>query len=118
MSRVNSRAKGKRGELELAAVCRKLWPSLAGLLRRGQQHSGSPDSPDVVGLPGFHVEVKRVQALNVDAAMEQAERDSGGKSVPIVAHRRNRKRWKVTLYLDDVPEAARRFAAIEQEDAA
>ena len=41
---IKSRTKGKVGELELAA---KL--SEAGFpATRGQQHSGSPDSPDVI----------------------------------------------------------------------
>jgi hypothetical protein len=115
---VNSNLKGKRGERELAAKCRKLWPSLAEELKRGCQNKGGSDSPDVIGLPGFHIEVKRVQALNLDAAMEQAATDSEGKKIPMVAHRRNRKRWKVTLYLDDVPEAVRAFTQIEKGDAA
>ena len=47
--KINSRQKGARGERELAAVF-----TTAGFpARRGQQFSGSPDSPDIVveGLP-------------------------------------------------------------------
>lgn len=93
---MNSRQKGKRGELEWAEYLR------AGGIdaRRGCQFSGSPDSPDVVtGLDDrFHFEVKRVEALNVNEAMAQAEADCGeGGRMPVVAHRRNRTPWLVTM---------------------
>lgn len=62
---MNSRAKGQRGERELADFI-----TAAGFpARRGQQFAGGPDSPDVVcpGLP-FHIEAKRTERLNPDAA--------------------------------------------------
>ena len=96
---MNSRSKGKLGELEAAHY-------LSGLfrlpVRRGQQFRGGADSPDVVGLLGLHVEVKRVERLNVDAALEQSARESGTNEVPLVLHRSNRKRWKMTFYGDDL----------------
>src|SRR6185436_2302592 len=66
--------------------------------RRGQQFSGSADSPDVVceQLRWIHFEVKAVEKLNIQEAMDQAGRDCGGK-VPIVAHRRNFRHWLVTM---------------------
>lgn len=66
--------------------------------RRGQQFSGSPDSPDVVcaALPWARFEVKAVERLNIEDAIEQARRDCGGK-VPLVAHKRNHRRWLVTM---------------------
>ena len=69
--------------------------------RRGQQFSGSPDSPDVVceSLP-FNFEVKRVEALRLYAAMEQARADSGS-DVPVVAHKKNGKQWVVIMDADD-----------------
>ena len=100
---MNSRSKGKRGELEWAAYLRD---HLGLEARRGQQHSGSPDSPDVVGgIPLTHAEVKRVEALNINKAMEQAERDCGA-NIPYVAHRRNRKPWLVTLRAADLTRFA------------
>lgn len=95
---MNSRSKGCRGEREWRDKLRD-----AGFkARRGQQFSGNPDSPDVVceDLPYFHFEVKRVQNLNLKSAMEQAAADAGDK-MPIVAHRRNREPWKVTMLADD-----------------
>ena len=91
---VNSRQKGARGE--------RLWRDElreAGFTaRRGQQFAGGTDSPDVIceELKNLHMEVKCVQALNLDKACEQAERDAGKKAW-IVAHKKDRKHWKVTM---------------------
>ena len=96
---MNSRQKGKRGELEFAAYLK-----LAGYeARRGQQFSGGKDSPDVVtNIPGVHFEVKRVDSgASPYAWLEQAELDSGEK-IPVVAHRRNRKNWIAIIRMDDL----------------
>jgi Holliday junction resolvase len=94
---MNSRAKGAAGEREWRDQLR----AEGFTARRGQQFSGGPDSPDVIceELAGLHQEVKRVQSLNLDKACEQAERDSHGKPW-IVAHRKNNKKWKVTMPSD------------------
>jgi len=91
---MNSRTKGKVGEREFAALLRQHGFDA----RRGQQFSGSPESPDVVSddLAWLHVEVKRVQNLNLADACAQAKRDAGGKPW-IVAHRRNHTPWMVTM---------------------
>ena len=96
---INSRAKGVRGELEWAKWLRdNLGVSEA---RRGQQFSGGIDSPDVIGLKGTHVEVKRVQKLNISNGMAQAIRDSGD-NLPYVAHRKNGEEWMITIRARDV----------------
>ena len=95
---MNSRDKGKRGEREWAEECRKHGYLEA---RRGVQFAGGADSPDVVGLPGFHCEVKRTENLSVYKAMEQSEHDSAGRAVPLVAHRRNNRPWLVVLRAED-----------------
>ena len=95
---MNSRDKGARGEREWASQLRG-----AGFdARRGQQFSGSPDSPDVVcdDLSAFHCEVKRVQRLNIQNAIEQASDECGGK-IPYVAHRKNHCDWLVTMKAED-----------------
>ena len=94
---MNSRQKGKRGELELAAVLRAHGYSA----RRGQQYAGANGDADVVGLPGVHIECKRVERLNLDAAMAQAVRDARDGELPVVAHRRSRQPWLVTMRLED-----------------
>ena len=95
---MNSKLKGGRGEREFAALCRDEGYNE---VHRGTQYQGGVDSPDVKGLPGIHVEVKRVERLNIHAAMAQAIRDSEGQKIPIVAHRRNREGWYITMRAGD-----------------
>ena len=95
---INSKMKGKRGELEVAALLR----SHGYDARRGQQFSGSPDSPDVVhSLGGFHIEVKYTEAFNAYKAMEQAEGDCKEEDIPVVFYRKKRKRWMVLIDAED-----------------
>lgn len=93
---INSKEKGKRAEREVAALLRAYGYEA----RRGVQYHGGEDSPDVLGLPGVHIEVKHVEKLNINEAMAQAFRDCG-ENMPVVFHRRNRTPWLVTLHLDD-----------------
>lgn len=95
----SSREKGKAGEREAAHFLADLFKLPC---RRGQQYQGGPESPDVAGLDGLHIEVKRVEKLQLDAALEQSARDAGTNELPLVLHRSNRKRWKITLYAEDV----------------
>lgn len=100
--RINSRTKGKTGELELAHyLADRGYPA-----RRGQQFAGGGDSPDVVCSAfeaiGLHPEVKRVERLNLEEAMAQCIRDSGGLAdLHAVFHRRNGKPWLLTMPLDE-----------------
>lgn len=105
-SSINSRSKGKRGELDAA---RELERVLGCKARRGQQFSGGDDSPDVAhNIPGVHVEVKRTEKFQLYAALNQAFVDSGD-SVPVVLHRKSKNPWVVVCYLDDLPELAYRI---------
>jgi len=97
---INSRSKGARGEREWAAFMQYHFGLDA---RRGCQHAGGPDSPDVVGSwQGTHVEVKRVERLNISQAMEQSVRDSKGLAIPFIAHRKNREEWMITVQAVDL----------------
>lgn len=92
-----SQRKGANGERELARVLEdEGYP-----MERGGPCFGTV--PDLVGLPGIHVEVKRVERLNVSEAMKQAERDSERfqDGAPAVFHRKNREPWLVTMRLSD-----------------
>lgn len=93
---INSKRKGAKGERELAGKLKEYGYDC----RRGQQYNGL-DGEDVVGLEGIHIECKRVQALNIDEAMEQAKRDCKAGQLPTVFHRKNNKKWKVTMELQD-----------------
>ena len=90
---MNSRNKGKRGELELAGMIR----SYGYDARRGVQYNGINGDADVIGLPGIHIEAKRVEKLNVDNAMEQSLRDARYGELATVMHRKNGKQWLVTM---------------------
>lgn len=94
---MNSRNKGAAGERELAAKLREYGYKC----RRGQQYSGANGDADVVGLPGVHIECKRVEKLNLYDAMAQAVEDASGDETPAVFHRKNNRDWLVTLRLDD-----------------
>lgn len=91
-------AKGKRGELELAAVLNEYGYDV----RRGDSMNYGTQ-PDLMGLPGVHCEVKRQEKLNLSAALEQARRDAAKfrDGLPAVFHRRNREEWRVTMRLCD-----------------
>lgn len=106
-----SRDKGKRGELELS----KILTAEGYPCRRGQQTNGALGEADVEGLPGIHIECKRVERLDLDAAMKQSVDDAyaeglkwGHEMLPAVFHRANaspskptRGSWKVTMLLKD-----------------
>ena len=97
MSGRSSQRKGADGERELAALLREYGYSIE---RGGSLSFG--EVPDLTGLPGVHIEVKRVERLNVPEAMKQAVRDAlkfGG--TPVLFHRRSREPWLVTMRLQD-----------------
>lgn len=93
-----SQRKGADGERELASLLRDYG---YGAERGGSLTFGSV--PDVVGLPGVHIEVKRTEKLNVLAAYQQAAADANKfkDGVPVLFHRRNRSPWLVTMGLAD-----------------
>lgn len=93
----SSQQKGRRGEYELANLLRDKW---GYEVKRGQVFN---HQSDIVGLNGIHPEVKRVEKLNVQEAMEQAMREAQIRNdgIPTVFHRRNNKEWLVTMRLDD-----------------
>lgn len=93
---MNSRQKGATGERELAKALR----SHGFETRRGQQYCGSNGDADVVGLPGVHIECKRVERLNLEDAMAQSRADARLGEIPVVMHRKNNCKWLVTLSLD------------------
>lgn len=96
---MNSNRKGRAGELEL---CGFLTDRGFPAHRNDQRHCGGRGNPDISaeGLERFHLECKRVEALDLGAALRQAVRDCAGR-VPAVVHRRNREGWLVTLRLED-----------------
>lgn len=97
---VNSKRKGKNGELELARKLKEYGYDV----RRSVQYNGKADDgeADLVGLPGVHVECKRTERLNLYEALDQAKRDSKETGrIPAVFHRKNNCEWVAILSLDD-----------------
>lgn len=94
---MNSRSKGKRGELELAQILRNQGWTEA---RRGQQYSGLQGDADIVGVQGVHIECKRCESVYDEKWLDQTERDARKGEVPVVIYRRNNEQWKVLLRQD------------------
>lgn len=97
MRKINSRTKGANGERELALKLKEYGYDC----RRGQQYCGANGDADVIGLPGIHIECKRVERLNIEDAMTQAIRDKKTSEYPVVFHRKNNCKWLVTMRLED-----------------
>ena len=98
---INSRAKGKRGELELAEFLREHGYADA---RRGQQYSGTETSADILvtGISeDWHIECKRQETIQLLAWVKQALRDKGPGQAPVVMHRTSDHPWLATIMLDD-----------------
>lgn len=120
---MNSREKGKRGE----RAWRDELRAAGFTARRGQQFAGGVESPDVIcaELDWIHFEVKCVERLNIEQAMEQARTEchlspalspKGGegdgqstKKVPVVAHKRSRRAWLVTMEAELFFQLVREF---------
>jgi len=111
MSGKRSRNKGKAGERELSKELTRLFGVEC---RRGQQFNGI-DGHDVVGLPGVHIECKRVESLRLYDAIEQAIRDAG-EDIPLVCHKKNRKDWLAIVPLDHLPALASKLFLIQSSN--
>ena len=94
---INSKRKGAKGEIELAHKLEEYGYNA----RRSVQYNGKDGQADVIGLPHIHIEVKRVEKLNIYDAIAQAIRDAKNGNLPAVFHRKNRCNWLVTMELDD-----------------
>ena len=99
---MNVKRKGTAGENELAEILRR---SGIRAYRNDQIFKGGKGNPDVyaeIGTIPLHIEVKRVEKLNVPEAMKQAIRDRADGHFPVLCHRRNREKWLATMPLDEL----------------
>ena len=116
MGKINSRQKGAAGERELSHEIKRVlgWAGIETESNRTAQHCGDSGDSDVLihQLPQVFAEVKRVERLNVQEAMDKAARQAevAGK-IPVLFHRRNRQPWLVTLKLDQLPQFAEMLEA-------
>lgn len=102
---INSKQKGKRGEREWVLFLR----SRGEVARRGQQFSGSLDSPDVVceSLPMIHFEVKFAKKVDIVKAMEQACNDAPTGKIRVVAWKQTGPKktpWMTTMMASEFSE--------------
>ena len=110
---MNSKRKGSGGEREVAELLRVHGYDAH---RNEQRYIGGLNNPDVDGLPGYHIEVKRTEKFSLYDALRQAQRDADGKAVPIVCHRRNRQPWVVVMTLEDFLRLEERSGSTCPED--
>ena len=98
MSGKTSQRKGRAGEIELA----RLLQGYGYDVEPGRSMSYGA-VPDLVGLPGIHIECKRAEQLRPYDWMAQAERDAVrfGDGLPAVFFRRSRSPWLVVMKLED-----------------
>lgn len=94
----SSQHKGRAGELELVRLLQA-----HGIPAQPGKPISFGSTPDIVGIDGIHAEVKRVQNLNLCAALRQSAQDAEyfEDGLPAVFHRRNREGWVVSMLLDD-----------------
>lgn len=102
---MNSNQKGKRGERFFAKWLRDNFGLNA---RRGQQYCGASGDADVVGgFPNTHAEVKFVEKLNINNAIDQAVNDASSGTIPYVAHKKNREELLITVRACDLSAFAK-----------
>ena len=91
-----SQRKGAEGERELAQILNAYGYDVQ---RGGSQTFGTV--PDLTGMDGIHIECKRCEQLNLQAAVRQSEDDAARfrDGLPAVFHRKNRTQWLVTMPL-------------------
>lgn len=96
---INSRDKGKRGEL---ALVHKLKDAGYETHRTAQHMGKTGGAADVEGLDYIHVEVKNTERLSLYDALKQAIRDNGDKpSLPTVFHKKNNEEWVTIMRMSD-----------------
>lgn len=109
-----SRDKGKRGERMFTKLCEE--HGISGVHRTAQCRGNTGEAGDVEGIDGIHVEVKAQERLNLRDAMAQSVRDSeaeGKGNLPIVAHKKNREGWLITMRAEDWFELYKEAHGIE-----
>lgn len=81
---IDSRAKGRHGELEVCRLLAPYWPQACPNLDQF-----SNDKRDVLNVPGLHIQVKWNERLNIWGALDQASGEASPLDLPVLAFRRN-----------------------------
>lgn len=96
---INSKAKGKRGELFVVNKFKDYGYNNAH--RTNQFKGNTGKAQDIEGIDYLHCEVKFVERLNIEQAMEQAIRDNKGSVYPTIFHKKNNGKLMVTMLFDN-----------------
>ncbi|MBR0090190.1 MAG: hypothetical protein IJP92_00610 [Lachnospiraceae bacterium] len=93
---MRTNVKGAGAERELAKIIQKYGHDA----RRGYVFNGTQD---VYGLVGVHLEVKRHESVDMSGWLSQAiiSAEKRMDGIPVVAHRKNRTPWHVTMRYAD-----------------
>lgn len=93
-----STRKGADGEREVASILREWGYSVE---RGGTQSYGA--RPDIYGLDGIHLEIKRSENARIWEWMQQSQKDAArfGDGWPTVVFRRNRSEWLICMDLEN-----------------
>lgn len=89
-----ARAKGAEAEREVARILKD---------HGYDAHRGMVfyHEPDIVGVPGLHIEVKRQEQLKLKEWMAQSEAQKKHGEYATVVHRKNREEWLITMKFED-----------------
>jgi hypothetical protein len=101
---MNSKRKGKNGELEAAKALNAAIPSLGA--RRSQQFSGKSEggTADLKTNSKLFIEVKRRQRGNIDKWLMEVEENCPDGWAPCVAFRRDRGDWIIALRIHNLAD--------------
>lgn len=93
-----SQRKGRNAELEIVKIFQA-----HGIDARPGEAVSYGSTPDVIGVPGIHPEIKRCEQIRLSSWLGQAVRDSEKfhDGLPVIFHRKNREGWIVSMRLED-----------------
>jgi hypothetical protein len=97
----NSRTKGRAGEQEVARILRD---ELRLEVRRNwEAQSAVANQCDLIGVPGWAVEVKRAKVLRIKEWWQQAVQQAlAAKARPVLVYRQDRAPWSAMISLMDL----------------
>ena len=112
MSRADGRRKGKHGEQEVAQLLRGLFPEVR-TKRAGGESASVDRGRDLLGTPGYCVQVKRMHRPAPLAALEEALAAAAVGEIPVAFVKQSRHggdqwnpgvrgQWVVVLRADDL----------------
>lgn len=101
---MNAKQKGSEAEREVARILRDHGYDA----RRGLQYQSGQVEADVVGLPGYHIEVKRCEVIRMPEWIRQSMADARPGEKWAVVWRRSREPWRITMdfeaFLEEVQD--------------